>query len=94
MSDSINNKDLFTLLNLPEDDSIIVSDISISNGIKYIHVSRKSSFHHCPFDGHKMQSKGIYKREIIHPGIYTSSFIRVNENALIVRDVSMNPILS
>ena len=77
MSDSINNKDLFTLLNLPEDDSIIVSDISISNSIKYIHVSRKPSIHHCPLDSHKMQSKGIYKREIIHPILQDTTNIHI-----------------
>lgn len=56
-------------------DSIIISDIS--NGIKYIHVSRKPSIHHCPFDDHKMQSKGIYKHEIIHPILQDTTNIHI-----------------
>ena len=77
MSNSINNKDLFTLLNLPEDDSLLVSDISLVDGIKYIHVSRKPSVHYCPFDNRKMHSKGIYKREIIHPILQDSTNIHI-----------------
>lgn len=77
MTNSIDKNDVFMLLNLPQDDSIIISDISIVDGIKYIHISREPSVHHCPFDDHKMQSKGIYKREIIHPILQDSTNIHL-----------------
>ena len=45
MSDSIDSKDFLTLQNLPDDDSILISDITVPNESKYIHVSSKPFLH-------------------------------------------------
>jgi len=61
-----NNEDIFKLLNLPNDGSIKIHEITISGNVKTIHLSRDPHPTYCDECGHRMLSKGIYKRKINH----------------------------
>lgn len=75
MSDSISKSMILTLLNLPDDGSFIISDVSVDDQIKYVHISRDPTICFCPFDNSRLHSKGIYKREVSHPIFQDTSTI-------------------
>ena len=61
-----NYKEIFLLLNLPEDDLIQIDDVVIDGDCKYIHISRKVIPTYCDVCGSRMHSKGIRVRTVNH----------------------------
>lgn len=72
-----NNEDIFKLLNLPIDGSIKINEVSVSGNIKTIHLSRDPRPVYCDECGHRMLSKGIYKRTVNHQILQDSTTLNL-----------------
>ena len=72
-----NNEDIFKLLNLPIDGSIKINEVSVSGNIKTIHLSRNPRPVYCDECGHRMLSKGIYKRTVNHQILQDSTTLNL-----------------
>ena len=59
--------DYFSLLNLPDDGTVIITDVTVSDNIKHVYLSRPASPVYCDNCGCRMHSKGIYTRTVNHP---------------------------
>lgn len=77
MNDNISKSAFLSVIDLPVDDSITVSDPEISDGVKTFHISREPSVYFCPHDGHRLHSKGTYKRTVSHPVMQDHSVIKL-----------------
>lgn len=60
------NNSLFTLLDLPNDESIIIENVTEKDGVKSVEVSQKLRPTFCPICHNRMHSKGIYTRTVNH----------------------------
>lgn len=61
------DNDIISFLDFNPNDEIEILDISIFELTKYVEIRRKLIPTFCPLCGHRMHSKGIYKRHINHP---------------------------
>ena len=61
-----NYKDIFLLLNLPDDGYIQIDEVNLDGDTKYIHISRKPMPTYCETCGSRMHSKGINIRTVNH----------------------------
>lgn len=59
--------DYFSLLNLPEDNSIKINKVEVIDNFKHIYLSRSPSPVYCENCGCRMHSKGLYGRTVNHP---------------------------
>ena len=73
-NNDIKNK-IFFLLDLPFDDSIVVTKIEEKDGVKTIYLEKKTVPVFCPDCDIRMHSKGIYTRTIKHPVLQDSTLI-------------------
>lgn len=71
-----NYKDFLKFINI-DDDTIIVTDIELKNGIKYIHMQRNPLPTFCPYCSSRMHSKGFYTRKINHPILQDSTEVMI-----------------
>lgn len=72
MSEDLN---IFTILNIPYDASIIIDRIEVIDDIKYVYIHRDPIPTFCDICNSRMHSKGIYTRKINHPILQDSTRI-------------------
>lgn len=67
MNKNISQTCFLNLLDIENDDSLIIDEISSDGGNKNIVISKRPSVVFCPDCGFRMHSKGLYPRKVNHP---------------------------
>lgn len=57
----------FELLNIPDDGSIDIEKIEVSDNVKHVYLHRSPTPAYCDICGSRMHSKGLYERTVNHP---------------------------
>lgn len=65
----MNKDDIFTLLNIPDDNTLRIDKITVDEELstRYVHISRPAVPTFCPDCGYIMHSRGIKPRTVNHP---------------------------
>lgn len=57
----------FELLDIPDDGSIIIDKIEVTDNIKHVYLYRAPTPAYCEICGSRMHSRGLYQRTVNHP---------------------------